>query len=177
MNIQVFLFKLTTILTYILRIGLLVLPLALVVVITKEGGWKYGFTFIQNNVSVALFVSFAIGFLVGLYHALSFEVVGNCPSENYLRTHQKVTVKSDASLQDLVTKLEKDKRNKEFSIEDNVLTFKRSVIFIKPDQLKITQNSSLFQVESKPFARFWFIDFARNFKNVTLLAKLLKQQP
>jgi hypothetical protein len=175
MNIQVFLFKLIAILTYILRVGLLVLPVALVIVISKEGGWKYGFTFIQNNISVALFVSFAIGFLVALYHALSFEVVGNCPQENYLRSHQKVNVKGNASLETVKAKLEEDKRNKDFKLNDNVLSFKRGAIFIKPDQIKVTQNSDTFLVESKPFARFWFIDFARNFKNVTLLAKLLKQ--
>ena len=73
MNLSKFLFKFVIICSYILRLGLVVLPVVTVGVLAKEGGWKYGFTFIQNNMSVAIFISFALAFLISLYHAVSFE--------------------------------------------------------------------------------------------------------
>ena len=49
MNISKFLFKFVIICSFIIRLGLVILPVVTVGVLAKEGGWKYGFTFIQNN--------------------------------------------------------------------------------------------------------------------------------
>ena len=102
MNFQKLVFKFIIVLTYLLRVALLVLPIALVVVITKEGGWKYGFTFIQNSLNVAFFVSFAIGFLVSMYHAVSFDEVEGAPDQNYMKSHQVVYVSSDKEIQEVL---------------------------------------------------------------------------
>lgn len=177
MNIQKFLFQLVVIITYIVRVGLLVLPIAAVIVISKEGGWKYGFTFIQNNFEVALFVAFAIGFLVALYHAVSFEIVGKGPLEYYLKTNQKVKVSGSVSLEELKEKIENSElRAKSFNLDNNKLMFKKSVYFSSPDDVEIVKEGNLFSVNSKPFTRLWFIDFGRNFKTVTEIAKLIKQK-
>lgn len=176
MYIQKFLFQLVIILTYIVRVGLIVLPIATVIVITKEGGWKYGFTFIQNNFEVALFIAFAVGFLVALYHAVSFEIVGKGPLENYLKTHQNVNVAGNITLEQLKEKVENSAlRIKNIELKDDRLTFKKLVYFSSPDSVTISKKDQLFSIDSKPFTRIWFIDFGRNFKTVTEIAKLIKR--
>lgn len=176
MYIQKFLFQLVIILTYIIRVGLIVLPIASVIVITKEGGWKYGFTFIQNNFEVALFIAFAVGFLVALYHAVSFEIVGKGPLENYLKTHQNVNVSGQISLETLKQKIENASlRIKDVRLENDKLSFKKLVYFSSPDTVTIAKKENFFSIESKPFTRIWFIDFGRNFKTVTEIAKLIKR--
>ncbi len=176
MNIQQFLFKLLVILTYILRVSLLVLPVALVIVISKEDGWKYGFTFIQNNIDVALFVSFAIGFLVSMYHAVSFELAGKAPNENYMKSKQKVFIKGDISLEDLGAKLQQNKRYKEIVVGSRSIGAKKLVHLMKPDDITISHDGDVYVVESQPFTTLWFIDFGRNFRTVTEIAKMIKQQ-
>lgn len=174
MNIQKFIFKLLVVLSYIARFTLLVLPLAIVVVMSREGGWKYGFTFIQNNAEVALFVSFAIGFLVAMYHAVSYEIVGEGPMENYLKSSQKVKVEGAIPMETLMNQLKSDKLYKEVTLSDQILTAKRKVHFLSADKVKISMNEGMFDIESKPFSAIWFIDFGRNFKNVRDIAKIIK---
>lgn len=174
MNIQKFIFKFLIVLSYIVRLGLLVLPLAVVVVISKEGGWKYGFTFIQNNIEVALFVSFAIGFLVAMYHAVSYEIVGEGPLENYLKSSQEVKVGGTMSLETVMNKLQGESLYKQITLKDNILTARRKVHFLSADRIKISKTADTFEVESKPFAPIWFVDFGRNFKNVRDIAKIIK---
>jgi hypothetical protein len=174
MNIQQFIFKITVILTYILRMAILLLPIAIVVVISKEDGWRYGFTFIRNNLDVALFVAFAIGFLVAMYHAVSFEIVGKSPNENYLRTCQKVYVKGEMTIDELSKSLIEKKRYKNISVSNGVITGRKLVHLMKPDYLNISKNGNLFTVESRPFTKLWFIDFGRNFKTVKEIAKIIK---
>ena len=174
MNIQKFIFKFFVVVSYILRCALLVLPLAIVVVISKEGGWKYGFTFIQNNIEVALFVSFAIGFLVAMYHAVSYEIVGEGPLENYLKSSQSVKVSGTLSIEKLLEKLKSDKLYKKVKLNGDVLTAKRKVHLLGADKVQISKNSDMFEIQSKPFSTIWFIDFGRNFKNVREIAKIIK---
>ena len=174
MNIQVFIFKLVAITSYILRFALLVLPISLIVVISKEGGWQYGFTFIQNNIGVALFVAFAVGFLVALYHALSYELVGEGPLSNYLRTKQNVNVKGGNSIEKLERDLNQLRGYKDIKKEGDRLTAKKNAMFLKPDQITIEKLGEEYSVESKPFTSWWFIDFGRNFKTVKQIAKAIK---
>ena len=49
MNVKRFIFKIVAILTYIVKLMLILLPITYIGVTTKEGAWRYGFTFIQNN--------------------------------------------------------------------------------------------------------------------------------
>ena len=103
------------------------LPIALVIVMTKEGGWRYGFTFIQNNLDVAFFVSFAIGFLVSMYHAVSFDEVEGAPAQNYMKSHQVVYVKSEIALEEVLEWLTSDKKYKNVSLGSRSITARKKV--------------------------------------------------
>jgi hypothetical protein len=174
MNIQKLLFKFVIILTYLIRVALMVLPIALVVVITKEGGWKYGFTFIQNSLNVAFFVSFAIGFLVSMYHALSFDEVEDAPAENYMKTHQVVKVRSDKPIEGVYDWMVNHQKYKNVVIDNGVISAKKKVHFLSPDRVVVYQQDGVFTLASKPFSKLWFIDFARNYKTVKALATYIK---
>ncbi|MDA8885952.1 hypothetical protein N8368_05010 [Bacteroidia bacterium] len=175
MNISKFLFKLLIILSYILRVTLILLPITWIIVTTKEGGWRYGFTFIQNNFEVALFVAFAVGFLVALYHAVSFEEIEGAPDENYLKTSQEVIVKDTMHLDLLEEKMRKQtNRYKRVSRKGDSIVAQRKVHFLPPDVMTLTKKNDLFEITSRPFSPVWFIDFGRNFKNVKEIAKLIK---
>ena len=175
MNIQHFIFKFFVICTYIIRMSLIILPLSIVGILSKEGGWKYGFTFIQNNFDVALFVAFAIGFLVAMYHAVSFEIVGGAPLENYLKVHQKVKVRGAKSVEALADELRNEPRfRKIVVVDDNTITAQKQVYFMQPDKVRISLEGDLFIVESRPYWRAFFIDFGRNFKTVKRLAQIIK---
>ncbi len=175
MNLNKFLFKLFVTITYIFKVGLVVLPLSIIIVIGKEGGWRYGFTFIQNNYGVALFIAFAIGFLVALYHAVSYEIVGEGPLSNYLKSRQIANVEGGISLDELKEKLETNTKYKSVKLEGEILIARRKVHFVKPDFVSVKKVSAgIYELKSKPFTRLWFLDFGRNFKNIKELGKLLK---
>jgi hypothetical protein len=174
MNFQKLFFKFVIVLTYLLRVTLLVLPIALVIVTTKEGGWRYGFTFIQNNLDVAFFVSFAIGFLVSMYHAVSFDEVEGAPAQNYMKSHQVVYVKSDITLDEVLVWLKADKNYKDVRHDSGFITARKKVHFLSADKVQITTDKGLYTVKSSPFATWWFIDFARNYKTVKALSKFIK---
>jgi len=194
MNIQKFIFKLFVILTYIVRVALLIFPIAAIIVIGKEGGWKYGFTFIQNNIDVAIFISFALGFLFSLYHAVSFEGIGEGPIQNYLKTKQKVAVTGKVELNELYERLAdcSDINFKELNLVGDSIRAKVRVSIpitligrgfrlykfligvTPPDTMIIEKSGDEFRITSKPFTFLFFIDFGRNFKRVTKVAKLIK---
>ncbi len=174
MNLSKALFKFFVVVTYVFRLMLIILPLAWLIVQTKEGGWKYGFTFIQNNFEVALFVAFAISFLISLYHAGSFDVIEGAPAENYLKTTQNVKVSGNAELENLAKHMKaNEKRYKNVQLEDKLIA-ERKVIFLPPDKIEISSKGDMFQIQSKPFSKLWFIDFGRNFLNVKEIAQLIK---
>lgn len=174
MNFQKLLFKFAIILTYLVRVALLILPVALVIVIAKEDGWRYGFTFIKNNLSVAFFVSFAIGFLVSMYHAISFDEVEDAPAENYMKTHQVVYVKSDKQLEDVHSWMLDNKKYKDIELDKNKISARKKVHFLSADRVQVIKKDGLFTLVSQPFASWWFIDFARNYKAVKALATFIK---
>lgn len=174
MNFQKLLFKFFIVLTYLLRVALLVLPIAVVIVITKEGGWKYGFTFIQNTLNVAFFVSFAIGFLVSMYHAVSFDEVEGAPDENYMKSHQTVNVRSEKTLDEVFAWVSSKKEYKDIEMVDGVIRARKKVHFLSADKVMISKSNGLFTLTSSPFTRWWFIDFARNYKTVKSLARFIK---
>lgn len=156
---------------------LLVAPLTILATLAKEGSWKYGFEYIQPSIQVGLFVGFSISFLLGLYHALSYEMVGQGPLENFLKPHQKVQFKSKLSIDEIAKKLESDERIKDIEQKENqTLTCKRNVALVFPDKISLYPSATPMHwiIESKPFSKWWFIDFGRNFKTVKRLAVLLK---
>ena len=75
MNIQKLVFKMLVTLTYLVRVWALVLPISLAIIFMKEEGWRYGFTFIQSNFNVALFISFA---LIGASLVFDTDIVKDC---------------------------------------------------------------------------------------------------
>lgn len=175
MNFQKLAFKFAIILTYLVRVALLILPVALVVVVTKEDGWRYGFTFIKNNLSVAFFVSFAIGFLVSMYHAISFDEVEGAPDQNYMKSHQVVYVKSDKTLQDVHQWITSNDKYTHVALGKDSVSARRKVHFLSADRVIVTKQDGVFTLASRPFAQWWFIDFARNFKTVKALATFIKK--
>lgn len=196
MNLSKFFFKLVIALAYILGLMLIILPVAWIIVYAKEEGWRYGFTFIKNNFEVALFVSFAIGFMISVYHALKFEVIGESPLRNYLKSTQVVKVKGEKGIEMLFSELQKDDHFWFDKIEQNGDSIvgranvfynytygvwfgkwiRRSarITLLSPDRIKIRKDDDYFVIESRPFSKIWFIDFGRNFANVTEIAKAIK---
>ncbi|MGB0849829.1 MAG: hypothetical protein ACPGTP_01170 [Bacteroidia bacterium] len=154
---------------------LILLPIVWIGVNAKEGGWRYGFTFIQNNFEVALFISFAIGFLISLYHALSFDVIEGAPEKNYLKTVQNVKVKGEVGIEELSNKLkEQGQIFKSIELENGIIQGLKKVHFSPPDVITISKQGDIFEIESRPFTKLFFIDFGRNYKNVKEIAKLIK---
>lgn len=175
MNIQTFLFKILMAVYYILLLAAIFTPLTVLIVYSRQGGWKYGFTFIQNSLEVGLFMGFSLAFLIGMYHVLSFELVGKAPAENYLKSKQRVKIKGPVGLADLKSKAEEQFRIKDVDLQSNVLTFRKLVYFSKPDLVQVKEiEPGLYEVESRPFAMWSPVDFGRNFKTVTQLAKMIK---
>jgi hypothetical protein len=176
MNLSKFLFKFVIICTYILRVGLLILPIATVGVLAKEGGWKYGFTFIQNNMSVALFISFALAFLISLYHAVSFEEIEGAPDENFMKANQQVKVDGVTGINEVHQYLLNHKTYKNVHLENGILRAQRKVHLLNPDKIEIKKEGSMFVIHSRPFALWWFVDFGRNYKNVKEIATFIKKE-
>lgn len=177
MNFQVFLFKLSMLLIYILGLGAIFSPITIAAVYSKQGGWKYGFTFIQNSVEVGLFLSFAVAFLLACYHALSFEVAGKAPVENYLKARQKVRVRGSKSIEELKEFAQSNWKVKDLEVGTNSIHFRKSAIFMPADRVEISKQDDLFTIKSEPFTRFWVLDFARNFKTVSKIGKFIKSKP
>jgi hypothetical protein len=146
----------------------------MVIVLTKEGGWRYGFTFIQNNLDVAFFVSFAIGFLVSMYHAVSFDEVEGAPDQNYMKSHQVVYVKSDKTLEEIVHWMLSSKKYADAYLENGLIKARKKVHFLSADKVSVSKKDDVFTISSSPFAKWWFIDFARNYKTVKAIAKFIK---
>ena len=174
MNLQKILFKAVVTFTYLLRCWVLILPVAVGIVVLKEEGWKYGFTFIQSNANVAFFVSFALSFLIALYHTLSFEEAEGAPDQNYLKAHQEVRVRADFSMDSLENWMANHPKFCEIVRDENQITASKKVYFLKPDRVYVRLENEIFIVQSKPYFKWWFIDFARNYKTVKSIAKTIK---
>jgi len=150
-------------------------PLSFLLVYLKKGGWKYGFTFIQSSVEVSLFIAFAMAFMLVMYHVLSFEIIGKSPVQNYLRVNQKVKIKGNVSLTEIGERISNGMKIRDFQMTENSIKFRKLVHFSLPDHISISKEGDLFSVESKPFSRWWILDFGRNFSNVKEIAKWIKQ--
>ena len=175
MNIQKLVFKMLVTLTYLVRVWALVLPISLAIIFMKEEGWRYGFTFIQSNFNVALFISFALGFLISIYHTLSFEEAEGAPDQNYLKSHQEVQVKSDFTLEQLEEWLINNNKYKEVKLLDNQISALKKVYFLKADKIEVSKKENVFTIKSTPHFKWWFIDFARNYKTVKSIATVVKK--
>jgi len=176
MNIQKLFFKIIISITYLVRVWLLILPISIAVIFMKEEGWRYGFTFIQSNLNVALFTSFALGFLISLYHTLSFEEAEGSPYQNYLKSHQEVQVKSDFSIEQLEEWLKNNSKFKEVSLLGSQISALKKVYFLKSDKIEVSKKENVFTIKSVPHFKWWFIDFARNYKTVKSIATVVKKK-
>ncbi|MBR9861527.1 hypothetical protein GYB22_12450 [bacterium] len=176
MNVQVFIFKLVAVIWYMLRFLLLTLPITVIIVFLKKGAWKYGFTFIQSSFEVSLFIAFALSFLVVMYHALSFELLGQVPNENYLKVKQKVKVKGNISLKELADRIQEEFKIRDFHVSESELSFRKLVHFSLPDKVNIRKEGDEFILESSPFTNLWFMDFGRNYSTVKKIAIWIKQK-
>lgn len=176
MNIQKLIFKILVSLTYLVRVWGLFLPITLAIIFMKEEGWRYGFTFIQSNFNVALFVSFAFGFLISLYHTLSFEEAEGAPDQNYLKSHQEVHVKSDYTTDQLKNWLNNHKKFKDIESNETQIMALKKVYFLKADKVEIYNKNGIFTIKSSPHFKWWFIDFARNYKTVKSIATEIKKK-
>ena len=176
MNIQKLIFKALISLTYLIRVWGLILPISIVIILMKEEGWRYGFTFIQSNFNVALFISFAFAFLISLYHTLSFEEAEGAPDQNYLKSHQEVQVKSDYSIGQLENWLNNQKKYKDVELSNTRIVAFKKVYFLKADKVEIIEENGVYTIKSWPHFRWWFIDFARNYKTVKSIATEIKKK-
>ena len=175
MNLHAFLFKSAMTVFYILRLMLLITPLSILTVYSRQGGWKYGFTFIQNSFEVGLFIGFALSFVIALYHALSFEVVGQVPLENFLKSKQRVVVSGSMDMDRLIQLISDRWGTKALVREGDRISLRKPALFMPADKLRISQiGDGRFEVISRPFVSWWFIDFARNFKTVSEVARMIK---
>ncbi|MFY0644014.1 MAG: hypothetical protein JXR19_06070 [Bacteroidia bacterium] len=176
MNLQLYFFKLSMAIFYVLRLSVLFLPLTILAVYSKQGGWKYGFTFIQNSLDVGLFIALAMGFMLGMYHVLSYELIGKGPNENYLRSNQNVKVKSHHDLDFVLNAVGENRRYSVLEQSDSKAILRKKVYFMQADHVTIERSDAEYTLKSRPHYKWWFLDFGRNFKTVTELAKILKRK-
>jgi hypothetical protein len=174
MNIQVFLFKVLLVLLHIALLTAVFLPITYILVYSKEGGWQYGFTFIQSSFEAAIFGAFAFAFVLVSYHSLSFEMAGKVPLSAYLRAKQKVRVKGNISMEKLQNMIRTEMKIRKFEAGEKALSFRKLVYFTPPDRVEIYQKSDGYELISRPFSNIWIIDFARNYNTVKKLARWIK---
>lgn len=174
MKVKFFFFKLLVTLWLIVKTMLFVTPVVLVIVLAKEGAWKYGFDYIEPSYNVALFVGFAISFMVVAYHALSFEMNGSGPLLHFLKTSQKGYFNTTMSLDEMKDKLATRKYFVKIESSDHGITCRRNVRFMPKDHIYISKNEEgVWEVDSHPFKKWWYLDFGRNLKNVNEIKALL----
>lgn len=175
MNLNAFLFKSAMTVFYIIRLMVLIAPLSIISVYSRQGGWKYGFTFIQNSLEVGIFIGFALAFVIALYHALSFEVVGQAPLQNFLKSKQSVVVSGSMDMDRLKDLLMERWKLRSFKQEGDNIEFRKPARFMPADKVRIqSKGNGRYELTSEPFVRWWFIDFARNFKTVSEIARMIK---
>ncbi len=174
MKVKFFFFKLLVTLWLIVKTMLFITPVVLVIVLAKEGAWKYGFDYIEPSYNVALFVGFAISFMVVTYHALSFEMNGSGPLLRFLKTSQQGFFNSKLSLEEMKDKLATKKYFVKIDSSDNGISCRRNVKFMPKDHIFISKNKeAMWEVKSQPFKKWWYLDFGRNLKNVNEIKALL----
>jgi hypothetical protein len=175
MNAKYFLFKVFITLWLVIKTMLLITPIVMILVLAKEGAWKYGFDYIEPSFNVAIFVGFSLSFMLVAYHALSFEVIGNSSLLSFLKTSQTGYAKSTHSLEAIAEKLGADRNFDQISLENDIITLQRKVRFMPKDKISITPTENgLHKIHSLPFHKWWYIDFGRNLKNVNDIKVLLE---
>jgi hypothetical protein len=134
--------------------------------------------------------------MVSVYHALKFELIGESPLSNFLKSTQVVNVKGEQSVKELADSLQSNEYFwfKELKVNEDSITARINVFYnykysiwlgkwrrgnvrlvlLSPDRLTILKENNGFIVQSSPFSKLWFIDFGRNFANVTEVAKAIK---
>lgn len=159
-------FKAVLYLALILLLTVVLYPVVSIAILAKSGAWKYGFTFIHPSSSMALFLSFAIAFLVGSWHTLSFLRFTQVPPENFIKTTQSKIYQGSLDLD----KLESALKGKGWQVKNKMnsqLIMKARNRYFSPDLVlfrKLDNNRWL--VQSRPFSKFIPVDFARNYKHL-----------
>lgn len=175
MNAKYFLFKVLITILLVIKTMLLITPIVMILVLAKEGAWKYGFDYIEPSFNVAVFVGFSLSFMLIAYHALSFEVIGNSSLLSFLKTSQTGYVKTTLSPKEISEKLSANRNFDQILTENDVITLQRKVRFMPKDKISITPSENgLHKIHSAPFHKWWYIDFARNLKNVNDIKVLLE---
>lgn len=74
-------------------------------------------------------MSFAIGFMVSVYHALKFELIGESPLSNFLKSTQVVNVKGEQSVKELADSLQSNEYFwfKELKVNEDSITARINV--------------------------------------------------
>jgi hypothetical protein len=114
--------------------------------------------------------------LISLYHTLSFEEAEGAPDQNYLKSHQEVQVKSDFTLEQLEDWLINNSKYKEVKLLDSQISALKKVYFLKADKIEVSKKENVFTIKSTPSFKWWFIDFARNYKTVKSIATVVKKK-
>jgi hypothetical protein len=159
-------FKVVLTLGLILLLTVVLYPVVSIAVLAKSGAWKYGFTFIHPSSSVALFGSFAIAFVVGSWHALSFLRFTQVPSENFLKTTQSKVYEGEINTEAVAEHLQKKGWEIKASSPDQ-LVMKARNRFFSPDTVTFRlMGGNKWLVQSRPFLKIIPVDMARNYKHL-----------
>lgn len=130
-----------------------------------------------------LFFSIALALPFVMVNAFAYAGFKNFELKNYLKPHQRITVKiADENLNDreeIKSNLQNIKNWTFLKEENNCLLFSKSNILIKDKIavciIKSEDKNTEIKIDSKPSSMLVVIDFARNYKNIITVLKAIKK--
>ncbi|MBI1305100.1 MAG: hypothetical protein GC181_00640 [Bacteroidetes bacterium] len=176
-------FKFIVFLLNWLIISLVSVPftLALIALATRNHNtFQYGYDFIELNNSSALLISVAIGIVFSVWNAMAFSEATGVELKQFMKAWQKYKLKSDHEINsaEMKNKISRfTQANKNWKLrkvqEDGEWKFEVSNRFAPKDVVTVKRNGNEWLVESRPKLWIYFIDMARNFRNIEFITKQL----
>ena len=78
--------------------------------------------------------------------------------------------------QDLRHRLQNHKNFKDVESSKNRIIALKKVYFLKADKIEVSKENHIYTIKSAPHFKWWFIDFARNYKTVKSIATEIKKK-
>ena len=174
-----FAFKLIALLITFLKLLIVAYPFAFALVNLKQGKFKYGYDFFELNYKAAFIIAVGIALVFAIWNAFEFAKFKKISLTQYLKSRQKYTLSLPAGLSqnDAKSKLESwakenQRVTKLFDRNDTMEFSRKSKVLIR-DVMTVTFNDKNVEIYSRPKFAIWFVDLARNYKNVQLVAKAI----
>jgi hypothetical protein len=174
-----FAFKLIALMLTFLKLLVVAYPFAFALVNLKQGKFKYGYDFFELNYKAAFIIAVGIALVFATWNAFEFAKYKKVGLTQYLKSKQKyaIDLPNGLSVEKAKSKVESwassNKRVTKMMESPEVLKFsRRSKVFIR-DVMTVRFKDQNIEIESRPKFAIWFIDLARNYKNVQWVAKAI----